>query len=639
VVLDDQHIGLCGNQHAIDDSGRLCRPTLSVRTGSHGAPALRCIALRVQGITTTAATAASLAERPVTAQQRPLHSAPRQQPPELTMNPRHTTSPLSQRPIRSRLAAAASLAVVLSACGGSDGSAPVITAQPQDVSVAEGGSASASVTATSDAGDLGYQWFDVTADADIADATASSMSFEAVALTANNTQFNVRVRNDEGSTTSSNATLRVVERSWSTPAEALASRTRQTALVVDSHGHTHLLAVTGNNLAAGIEARLKLAHADATQANDFTVPAGGALQASEALSPASTSVAAAANGSGHVLAVWHRNGIIGGALYTPGPDAATAGTWTLLPTRINSFMSTSALDPAVTPVGDDAFEIVWREREAPSGAHDVMARTFTVANNTLGAPVGIETQPGETSAPRLVSDAAGNVLAAWSHSGLGVLVNRRITGQAWGTDLTNVDSSGLPLEVLRTNAAGRAVTLSSDRLGQVQAALLDLGASQVMQLAALPVANAYGSPPDALVDADGRIHVFGVSVDSGDGSSRLYRWLYTPTGGWGTAEAISDVVTTNFLTTGLGLRHPQVSALDAQGNFIVAWQDLIASGDDPLSHVNARRFHAGLNGWRATVALGDGYNNVPRAAMARDGRATVVFGHPADPAMQAASFR
>ena len=58
----------------------------------------------------------------------------------------------------SRIGAAASLALLLAACGGSDRAAPVITAQPQSVTAAEGGEATADVAATSDDGDIGYQW-------------------------------------------------------------------------------------------------------------------------------------------------------------------------------------------------------------------------------------------------------------------------------------------------------------------------------------------------------------------------------------------------------------------------------------------------------------------------------------------------
>lgn len=546
---------------------------------------------------------------------------------------------------RSRLATAALLALMLGACGGGDdappppvGSAPVITAQPIDMSLAEGASGTASVAATSDAGAIAYQWFNATRAQNIAGANAAELDFGPVSFAANGTQFNVRLTNTMGTTTSATRTLTVAERSWSVPADAVASGARQLASVVDSNGHTHLLAVTGNNLAAGVQASIQLRASNPTQANAFTEPGNAVLQASQALGAGGTSIAAAANGAGHVLAVWHRNGIVGGALYAPGPNATTAGVWTLLPTRINSFSATSALDPAVTAVGNTGFEIVWRERIASSGAHDVMARSYTIGNNTLGTPVSIELEGSETEAPRIVSDGAGNLLAAWRHSAVGTVVNRRAAGQAWGTSLVTVDPSTQPLEVLRTNAAGKAVLLTSNRVGSVFASRLDLAAINPLVAGPASVANAYGSGPDAVVDNTDRIHVFGVSCCGSGGSSRVFRWVYQ-NGQWSAAEAISDPNANNFLITGLGYYSPRVTTVDAENSFIVTWQDRISNGDGATSRVNARRFHDPLGSWRPAVVVGDSNIGLVSVAMRSNGSATLAFGTPSGSTVQAASFR
>jgi len=545
---------------------------------------------------------------------------------------------------RTSLATAAALALVLGACGGSDdalppvASAPVITTQPADMSLAEGASGTVSVAATSDAGAIAYQWFNVTRAENIAGATAADLAFGPVSFAANGTQFNARLSNTMGTTTSATRTLTVAERTWSAPADAIASGARQLATVVDSNGHTHLLAVTGNNLAAGVQASIQLRSANPTQANAFTAPGNAVLQASEALAAGGTSIAAAANGAGNVLAVWHRNGIVGGALYTPGTNATTAGTWTLLPTRINSFLATSALDPAVAAVGTNSFEIVWRERIGSSGAHDLMARSYTVNTNTLGTSVAIEQEASETEAPRIVADAAGNLLAAWRHSALGTVVNRRAAGQAWGTTLVTVDTSTQPLEVLRTNAAGKAVLLTSNRVGSVFASRLDLAANNVLLAGPASVANAYGSGPDAVVDNTDRIHVFGVSCCGSGGSSRVFRWIYQ-NGLWTAAEAISDPNPNHFINTGLGFYSPRVSAVDAENSFIVTWQDRVSAGDNPVSHVTARRFHDPLGTWRPAVVVGDSNNGLVNVTMGSNGSATLTFGAPSGTSVQAASFR
>ena len=541
--------------------------------------------------------------------------------------------------------ASAALALGLAACGGSDGTTapatpPVITVQPQSLSIGEGGSGTVSVSATSDGGAIAYQWFNVSTSTNIAGGTAASLVFGPISLAANGTQYNVGLSNTGGTTTSMTGMLSVSERSWHLMGIPLASGVRQLATVVDSNGHTHLLAVTGNNLAAGVAARIKLKSNDA--ANEFVVPGNAALQASENLGSGTptTSISAVANGSGHVMAAWHRNGIVGAALYTPGSDPAAPGSWQLLPTRINAFSSSSALDVTVAALGNTEFEFAWRERISPSGAHDIMTRRYTIGSNTLGTSVNIENQAAETEAPRMVSDAAGNVLVAWRQIGLGVVVNRRLAGAPWTTALTAVDVPGLALEVLRANANGKAILLTSDRVGTASATRLDLAATVPLLASGAVVANAYGSAPDALVDNNDRIHVFGVSVNTGGGNvSRLFRWVFVPGTGWGAAEAVSDINPGNFLSTGLGVYGPQVSGNDAEGNFIVSWQDRLSGGDNPSSEVRARRFHAGLNAWRSIARVGDNSTNLPlRLTLDTQGSSTLVSAESQGQSVQSPAF-
>jgi hypothetical protein len=542
-----------------------------------------------------------------------------------------------QRLIPAAAVAAASL--LLAACGGHPSGPPVITAQPANVSAAEGSQASISVSATSDAGELTYQWVDVDSAVDITGASSATLSLAPVLLAAQGTRYQVRLNNAMGSTLSDVSMLSVVERTWSAAAPALGSTARQTASVVDSNGHTHLLAITGDDLSAGVAARLKPVGTDSSQAQPFAAVAGGALQADEPLSVNTTSITAAANRTGHVMAVWHRNGIVGAALYTPGPDAQTPGGWTLAPTRINSMLSISALDPAVAAAGDDAFEIVWRERMPGSPQHDMMARRYTISNNSLAAAVAIEAQAGEAEAPRLVSDGSGNVLAAWRQDGVGVVINRRLAADAWGTGTTLVDATVPFVEALRGNAQGRAVLLTSDRLGYAYVARLDLAATDPVLESSRYVANAYGSAPDAMVAADGSIHVVGVSVNvSGGNVSRLFHWSCTPAGNWNPAEPVSDVNNADFVATGLGVHNPRISEPALGGSFIVAWQDRVTTGSSPLSQVSAKRYHGAL-GWRATAAVVDSNNQPVALTLGQSGAGTIVFGSPTAAAMDAAHFR
>lgn len=113
------------------------------------------------------------------------------------------------------------LAAALSACGGSGGdsdpadppappaatvSAPTITAQPQDLSVPEGLSASFSVTA-SGSGTLSYQW--QRGGADVAGATSATFGLGVAGIMDDQARYRVRVSNAAGSVFSRTATLAV----------------------------------------------------------------------------------------------------------------------------------------------------------------------------------------------------------------------------------------------------------------------------------------------------------------------------------------------------------------------------------------------------------------------------------------------
>ena len=437
---------------------------------------------------------------------------------------------------------------------------------------------------------------------------------------------------------SANATLTVNERAWSSRFD-VAGDVRNAATVADSNGHTHLLTVNGNATSADVMAHLKLKLADSTQASFLSQAAS--LQAADTLSDPTTSIAAAANSAGHVMAVWHRNGVVGAALYTPASDPTTTGTWQLLPTRISSITSGSARDPAVVAVGNTGFEFVWREQTGSSEQYDIMARHYTIAGDALGPVANIESNDQETQAPRIVADAAGNLLAAWRFAGAGVVINRRLSGAAWATATTVVEgASGYLLDQLKGNGAGNAIVLASDRIGHASFIQLDLAAPNPMVGAGGVIA--FGSAADAFVFPDGRMHIFGVSVDADSGnSSRLVHWNYVPNTGWSGANPVSEISNHDFIASGWGVRNPYVAGADAQGNLLLTWEER-DSASGGLGRVQTRRLHAGLNQWRSITAVATGAgtdHRSPIAAVAPDGSGTVVFRNQVSGGGGAANFR
>lgn len=533
-------------------------------------------------------------------------------------------------------------AAALAACGGGDDpQAPTITTQPASLSVGEGARAVFSVAAAGD-GPLAYAWLNANDASPVPGATADTLTIAAAALADNGMSFQARVSNAVGSATSQAATLTVTERGYSAAADVVAGAApRNLAAIADSSGHIHVLSINGDAANADVQAHLKLKSADSTQTNAL-LPLT-TLQTSAPLTAPTTSLRMAANASGHVMAVWHRNGLVGAALYTPAANPDAAGTWRLLPTRISNFGAASALDPAVAAVGNTGFEFVWRERSGSAGAHDIKARRYTIAGDQLDSTIAtIEAASDDTSAPQIVADAAGNLLAAWGYSEGGVVFNRRAAGSAWGTSTTLAEGApGYQFELLKANAAGKGLLLASNRVGGGTFVQLDL--ASVTPMSTVGAYNAYGSAPDAHIFPDGRIRLFGVSVNTANGNvSRLFQWAFQPGAGWGGAEPVSAISANDFIATGHGILNPQVAGADAAGNLLVAWEER-NSADAGRGRIQTRRWLAGQNAWRAVATVSPTATTVdhrePLGAMAGDGSATVVYRDAARNASAAVHLR
>src|SRR5438270_12359310 len=101
---------------------------------------------------------------------------------------------------------AASLSLALFACGSSQVAPPGITVQPANATVAAGGNATFTVTATG--GALQYQWS--LAGAPISGATGESYTTPAATAAGDHGVYSVTVSNGGGKVTSAGAVLRVV---------------------------------------------------------------------------------------------------------------------------------------------------------------------------------------------------------------------------------------------------------------------------------------------------------------------------------------------------------------------------------------------------------------------------------------------
>lgn len=120
--------------------------------------------------------------------------------------------------------------LLLSACGGGDGSnGPTISAQPADTQASAGESASFSVAVAEPAG-VTYQW--IWRGRDIPGATQAQLQLRSVSIDNAGTSYAVRVSNGTGSTLSRTATLMVME----TPMTRVAGQFNEGGAAQDGKG-------------------------------------------------------------------------------------------------------------------------------------------------------------------------------------------------------------------------------------------------------------------------------------------------------------------------------------------------------------------------------------------------------------------
>lgn len=539
---------------------------------------------------------------------------------------------------RAALAALTATAVAalatLAACGGTDAVEPVITTQPVSVTVREGAPATFTVEAAG-TDPISFAWLDASNDTPVTGATAPTLSLDATTLADNGRSFKALLTNPVGSTASQVATLTVTERSVGAATDVLTLPLRTVATVVDSNGHTHVVSMNGNAQTADVQAHVKPRASDALQPL-------AVLQAPATLTTDFTSsLRLAANHNGFVMAVWHRDGVVMSALYRPPTTGAPLGAWQA-PVRVSAASAHHAADPAVAAVGN-GFEVVWRQRMTAVDPHDMLAAHHDIVNNTWSTVSLLESSSDDTLAPQLVADAAGNLIAAWTYSEGGVVINRRAAGAAWDNATTQVEGApGYRLGALKANAAGQGILLTNNPLDGSTLVRLDLAsATPVSSIGGI---QTYGSAPDAHVFPDGRIRVVGVLVDADAGNaSRLFEWAYMPPFGWSGATPVSDIATSDFVATGHGVTNPQVAGADTAGNLLVTWEET-DTAHAGRGRIQVRRHLAAQNAWRDIVTVAPGGtgstdHREPRAAMSPDGSATVVFRDVQRGALGAADFR
>lgn len=450
------------------------------------------------------------------------------------------------------------LSLLLAACGGGDAPAPApapsgpaavvapaITTPPANRTITENGNADFSVVASGSG--LGYQWQNSTDAgatwADIAGATAASLTLNAVPLSRNGERVRVNVSNSGGAVTSAAALLTVnaagAARAWQT-----AERMRAT----DGPGIGGAGSVmAGNSNGVFIVAWIDV---DITSGDGslFTrrytpgVGWGGAdlvtsWLATDRPSFNGLSVGIAPNGTAAIVFVGRSN--LRDSLY--GSHQPSGGAWavpTLLEdddlgqtfSRMALVMDDNGVATAVWGQDFDAFPAVFTTRRA------LAARM--AANGTWGPYVDIDFPGGSgingvSMPPRLAVNANGDVAVGWTAS----VPSGPNAGQfAAATVFTQATGWGIP--VLLTPAVG--------------------GTNSVLEDIAIA--------PDGSAAAS--MHLFPYSTVGAMRSVLLAR--YTPGGGWGSTVEVDQTNAESLFSR---------VALTDDGTAVVTWQQATFGGN------------------------------------------------------------
>lgn len=465
--------------------------------------------------------------------------------------------------------------------------APAITNPPAAAAAGAGANVTFSVTATGDA--LRYQW--TRNQVGIAGATAASYTTPALTTTDNGAVYGVIVYNGAGLVISPGAVLSVAAApaQWQTAA----------AIETDDTGNAQTPSIAVNAAGEAVAIWMQPGGggiSDNIWANRYT-PAGGwgtAQVISDVQGGAQGAQAVAIDASGNATAVWQQSDSIWTNRYTAGSGW---GTPVLIETS-----SGWAGNPQIGMDANGNALAVWWQRE---GSRINIEAARYVAGAGWGAPEIIENDDsGDTGAPQIAVDAAGNAVVVWPWAAdLGgfnfvynVWANRYAPGTGWGSatpiDINNTTQPN-PAPQVALGADGNAIavwhrpdgsfdSVASNRytagIGWGSAALLETDPAVVSRNARV-----------AVDPAGNAIAVWEQYVGA---TANVMASRYTAGGGWGAAALIETDDAGSAFT-------PQI-VIDANGNGTALWSQRNAAGFTFSIWTN--RYVPG-SGWGSAAAI------------------------------------
>lgn len=499
---------------------------------------------------------------------------------------------------------------VIAACGGGSGGSwggaalsPAIVSQPAPASVADGATATFSVTASGEA-PLTYQWrrngADLVDGAAVAGATGVTLSLGAP-YAFNASQITVVVSNAAGNAVSNNALLTVTPVAPAItvqPANATVSVGAPAGFAVGISGGTTPVSYQWKRNGAAIAGATAASYSLAATATGDD----GARFAVDVINPAGTLSSAAA-----MLSVAALGKSWGPAVLVSSGDALHAPA-----------------DPRVTIDAAGNAISVWQEAVGLSVRNAVWASRY-VAGNGWSPAATIDDPVGNSAAPQLAMAPGGVAVATFvqstSNNGGGVrMIANRFDGATWGAPgRVDVLDAAIDVDHRVAIAPAGAATLAFNQSDNVTGRRATASRSSTAGVWATPdvVGAASSYEPQVAVAANGdAVMVWLVS----DTASTRSLWASRNLGaGW---SAPVSIVTGAKEMAFLHLR------ADAAGDAIAVWQERPAT----RCVVRATRLDAASGVWSAPVSVNDGTRHAhePELAMGSTGDTLVVWYEASD---------
>lgn len=302
--------------------------------------------------------------------------------------------------------------------------------------------------------------------------------------------------------------------------------------------------------------------------------------------------------------------------------------------RVNTFAASHQRNPAVALDADGDFVVTWQSYGQDGSTEGVYAQRF----NNAGVPQGLEfrvntTAFGAQSNPDVALDADGDFVVTWESfgqdgDGFGIYARRfNNAGVAQGGEF-RVNSTGTGIQRLPAVAVDAdgdfVVAWQSDGqdgsdYGIYAQRYNNLGVPQGGEFRANFVTTNRQNNPVVALDADGDFVVAWQSRDQDGSSYGIYGQRFNRTGTFQGNEFRANTFTTDSqLEPALGI--------DADGDFVIAWQSQYQDGSN--SGVYAQRYNpAGLaqGGEFRVNTTTSGSQTIPAVALDADGDFAVAW--------------